>query len=137
MKFLQPKIFVQQIDVIWTKASRGAPLAALRNSVPEALEFSVDRQTLEENQLIAQFVNFDEYSNFAQPRLRFESFATCEKIKYRCVDLQITENHVDVIWHFNGIDGGHPNRIEKAKLAFTLQPKQWGRVLYNGRFSEE
>jgi len=127
---------VQQIDTTWTKESRGAPGANKRNSTPQALRLHLEKTPPEDCTLIEHSLGFHERSGFEEPRksVAFESIKRGQIIRYGAVLVQKEADRLRVRWDNTLADAGMPLRTEKSDV-FELALNQWGRVIYNGRFS--
>lgn len=121
-------ILVQCIVTEWTKASRGAPRAAKRNAVPEALPFATTGFDDKFFTVVQQLVKYIEYNNFE------------ESIEYSTPEIEIV-NHVKSVLYsvvedelsisIHKVDP--PNLTGKSRKLFSLSNDQWGKVIYNGR----
>jgi hypothetical protein len=54
----------------------------------------------------------------------------------RCVVVQKLGDGLRISWQYTPEDAGMPIRRPKKNDFFDLPVNQWGRVIYNGRFSE-
>lgn len=128
---------VQCIDTDWTKQSRGAPGANKRNAIPHALRLPLEQRPPGECSLIEHSSSFYESRGFEDPLLSvsFESIKLGQTIRYGAVHVQKEADRLRVSWIYTPEDAGAPLRPQKKKDVFELALNQWGRVIYNGRFS--
>jgi hypothetical protein len=130
---------IQSITTDWDKQSRGAPGAIKRNAIPEALLIPLEKCPRVPYALLEHVVVFSQWRNFddPQPTISVEAFEPEETIRRRCARIQKLASGLRVSWNYTPQDAGMPLRPSKKNDLFDLSLNQWGRVLYNGRFSEE
>lgn len=121
-------IWVQQVDILYTKVSRGAPQATERNRLPRAfavLGAGGDAFYFEHYKLLEwkDFVsNLQERSTAISPPKRKNSLA-----------IELSENSLTLGLAWNG-SIGQPRRHDKLR-AITIKPGQTARLSINGRYS--
>ena len=119
-------IWVQQIDIIYTKASRGAPQATIRNRLRRAFAMlggGGDAFYFEHYKLLESkdFVsNLHETSSAASPPKRKNSLV---------IELAEKSLTLGLMWNASI---GQPRRNSKAR-AVTIKPGQTARLSINGR----
>lgn len=119
-------IFVQQVDIIYTKASRGAPQSTVRNRSPRAfvmLGTGDDAFYFEHYKLLESkdFVSeLQDRSSAASPPKRKNSLA-----------IESSEDSVTLGLIWNG-SVGQPFRRNKPR-ALTIRPGETARLSINGR----
>src|SRR5215831_12587599 len=101
------RIIVQKIQTIWTKKSRGAPGAVLRNAVPVALPLPVDRVS-DNSVLFEHCVSFREFDHFSSPSEVVASLESSRSAVYGCVRLELGADGLSVIWAYTDSCGGAP-----------------------------
>ena len=122
------RLVIQLIHCQWTRASRGAPGATLRNAVPEHLP--VPAEILTSPECWQHEVSFAESSNFA-PHARLTQLPSDFR---STAGLALERNDDGVLCRFVWGPGiGAPER--EARTAFNLRPQQSGRLCFNGRLS--
>jgi hypothetical protein len=89
--------------------------------------------------LIEHRSGFSEWCSFQDPHptISFETLEPGQTTRDGCVIVQKEDHRLRVRWHYTPEDAGMPLRPTKKKDIFELGLNQWGRVIYNGRFSEE
>ncbi len=123
-------IIVQIIDIEWTKKSRGAPQATLRNSVPESLPFG--KHDLGQG-VFVQSIRYSEIDAFTDPVVKKPRLVNEQKQREMKLGFVNDQNIVEVsTW-------GIPLRNEhgKEKLVGTLNESMWLRIIGNVRVSLE
>ena len=127
---------VQVMDTDWTKQSRGAPGANKRNATPQALPLPLEKRPVEGYSLIEHSSSFHESRGFEDPRVSvaFESLTLGQTMRYGAVLVQKEADRLRVSWG-SPDDAGMPIRPQKKNDVLELPLNQWGRVIYNGRFS--
>jgi hypothetical protein len=118
-------IWVQQVDILYTKASRGAPQATVRNHLPRAfvMHGGADAFYFEHYKLLESTdfaLNLQDRSSAASPPKRKNGLA-----------IELSENSVTVglIWNASI---GQPRRENKLR-AIVLKPGETARLSINGR----
>lgn len=130
-------IYRQSIVTEWTKASRGAPLATLRNSVPDAWPvdpfppLSLDDKVL----LLTDDIEFHENNAFRNPNTKRDlTQPTKPLIESPGVDLLYRDETLQVRFHYTFSLGAPPRHTPENKTLFTLQAGQWGQLVFNARY---
>jgi hypothetical protein len=125
-------IIVQELETWWTKHSRGAPAAHLRNATPKALPvpMGVDRK----QPFLLHSVRFDETESFS-PRALAASPAVSLERPARCIELrEHAPGKLVVTFAWNGMCGA-PRRPRGAPI--QLREGTWCRISYNGRHGSD
>jgi hypothetical protein len=131
-------LIIQEIKTFWTKASRGAPGAIGRNSVPESLLVPLNKANVRPmDRIIEHIVHYSEYEGFANPWESVYTYKISESLRFGCVNLLLGEQYAEVIWRYDPGYIGAPGRDGPPKKVFSLHPGTWGQVRYNGRLQEE
>jgi hypothetical protein len=134
-------ILVQHITSGWSKASRGGPSAARRNAVPEELPLPTAGAGKRGDTLIQHTVFYGEGNDFASPSHDALTAEGAGVIRVGCVRVEPLAGGVRVVFEYDPRRAGAPPRDThpraSAKTGFELGAGEWGRVLYNGRFSSD
>lgn len=123
-------VVIQHIETVWTKRSRGGDGARQRNAVPAALDLpSLSRDHL----FVLHHATFHEHDSFARhDQLRSaDAFAD---LKLRFLTLSIDGAALHVRFQRDGFNAATPSPFP-YKDPFVLEPRQWARLVYNGRFT--
>lgn len=132
---MRPHWVVQAICVRWSKESRGGRNATLRNQVPEVFELPEGLKPLHMETLFFHCLFFDESNLFISPYIsEVLRHDLPKEFDYSCVQVHPTEVGLRVVYQYN-MRCGAPERTP-IKRDIRLQVGQWGRILYNGRFSD-
>lgn len=123
-------VVVQHIRVVWTKASRGAPGAVVRNAVPAAVLI----ETAPLAPWVFHSVHFLERSGF-KPESQHQFTRETHRERDRGLLLELLPDglHVGFRWE-PGV--GQPPRHERRE-AFTLSVGGYARVIVNGRHAPD
>ena len=150
-------MIVQIIHTQWTKAARGAPLAALRNRVPDALPIAgghVDRRSC-----LVNYVTFVETNKFSEPVTNSQmthdlGSPVCYRTAHtrpHALELVLPHSTLvpvpghDEFFEFDGyavrVDHGltvkqllsHEFSSVGARHVFQLKEDEWGRIRFNWR----
>lgn len=128
------RLVLQTLSVEWTKKSRGAPGATLRNSVPRYLTLPDD--VLQSERWWRHQVSFHEFADFVPATQHLDVLAEGFE---RSVGLRVAEKDGLLRCYFEwSTSVGAPDRSEFApggRFAFSLEPQQTGRLTYNGRLA--
>lgn len=128
----------QWIVTRWTKAARSAPLSARRSAVPEALPLPYVPALPDAGPFLWHQATYREEDQFATPVQVVradEPFGAADKVTTGCVRVRLEAGLLIVRYTWTSWTGGAPKRSEKVRDVLHLQPGEWGRVVYNGRFS--
>lgn len=122
-------LVLQRLMTEWTKRSRGGSGAAVRNAVPQSLllpPLAVKGDTVVHE---ARFLENDSF------RCRDELKEVDLGVSWQLGAMTLFRQCDQVVVKFAYMMAttGAPERLSHE--AFTLQPGEWGRLLYNGRFS--
>lgn len=137
---------LQLIGIEWDKSARGGEGAALRARVPAGLPLPPELTSRTAEGVLVHQVRFSHTNGFEKPiAVSVEELPFDKKgiLRWGCVELEPGEGELVVRYRWSTWDGGAPQRSmydaggkehPLRKQAFTLQPDQWGRLEYNGRF---
>ena len=143
------RALLQFIVTEWDKSARGGEGAALRARVPAALPLPPELTSRAVEGVAVHRVRFSHVNGFETPvavsveDLPFD--AKKETFRLGCVELEPEDGGLVVRYRWSTWSGGAPQRSmfdaggkehPLIKQAFMLQPSQWGRLEYNGRFSD-
>lgn len=129
-------LIIQEIQTEWTKASRGAPRANLRNAVPESVCLPGQTQELSGSLALHHFLRYGEWNDFSSPDESHVIIELADELCFGCVRIYPFENHIKVVLAYDMTHGGAPERESYPKTVFELHANTWGTIVYNGRFSE-
>ena len=129
---------VQEITVWWTKRSRSAPGAAVRNAVPEMFDLPFRPATMGRFDVVHHVVLIREWFGFDHPEETVEGHAVTAGGDFRlgCVRVEPGPDVVEVVYTYDFVCGGAPERTTRPRPVLRLRAGQWGRVVYNGRFED-
>jgi hypothetical protein len=126
---------IQEITVIWSKLSQSGEQAKRRNAVPEAFTLPKSASSIGFHQRIC----FDEPQGFDVPEKKevkefrdypdFRRFGAYPGHTRREGELLI------VTYAYDATLVGLPYRGQLPREVLQLGPGEWGRIIYNGRFS--
>ena len=130
-------IIVQEIATWWTKQSRAAGAATARNAVPQQIAFPWLPEVDSPSALIYHRIRFDEDTNFRTPEheIKVSEVPAFKMLRFGCVHITQRDDLVRVTYAYNVLCGGAPERSAVPRQVFTLARGEWGRVVYNGRWS--
>jgi hypothetical protein len=138
---MEPLIIIQKIQTGWSKKSRGGKMATERNAVPEALAIPMEKLKDPIDGLIEHSISYYEWQGFSSPQHSSLTQEAAEKVRFDCLVIEPLGAELKVIFEYDGKYAGMPVRYTppggKPSTRMHLQPGQWGRVLYNGRFAVE
>lgn len=118
---------VQHISTWWTKASRGAPMAGVRNAVPERA--NVPKLKEKDFSSVIHTIRHDERTNFI-PEEKLFTDVVFEAV--RGISIQKTGDGASVDYAYT-LDCGQPER-GWMKKRLTAPTDQWLSIMTNGRF---
>lgn len=121
---------IQHIETIWTKKSRGMPVAQKRNAVPRILE--IPNSNTESTGLIIHKVIADEKNDF---ELNHELQSFNDRNKYWSFTFENENDLLLVYFAYTYFQHGQPKRDERRFKIFTLKLNDWGSFHINGRFT--
>lgn len=120
-------LLIQHIATWWTKASRGAPLASVRNAVPERA--SIPEPKEKNFSTVIHTIRHDERTNFIPEEKLFVN-AIFEPV--RGISVERSNDGTSAAYEYT-LDCGQPERAwMRRKLAAPLD--EWLSVGTNGRF---
>ena len=121
-------LWVQQVDILYTKASRGAPAATTRNQLPRAFPMQVSA-----GQLYGfEYYKLLEWSDFI-PTLEKREGASSPPNREGDLVIEAAADSVQLGLRWNQAIG-QPRRRDKVN-ALTLAKGQMARLIINGRYT--
>ncbi|WP_372368274.1 hypothetical protein [Candidatus Uabimicrobium sp. HlEnr_7] len=123
-------ILVQMVEIKWGKEYRGAPKAAIRNSVSEAYEFLpfLSREKKYGYQSFSCYA----WSDFIKSHIETkEQDETPQQETH--IGFFLQENELKT-YYLPNCDQGEKFAWEKRKFAFKLKENEWGQIKFNGRY---
>lgn len=134
-------VCVQQIGVVWTKASRGGEGAVARNKVPKALPFPSVTRAPQTPSLLLQVIDFSEgfphtaSEGFQNKRERdLQVMSVTEPYCFKGVSACFFDGYLNVEYEYKW-EQGMPWRYSTTNEVARLESGQWCQVLFNGRYS--
>jgi len=129
-------IYVQQVVIHWTKATRGMPGAAQRNHCAICFELSADEvKMLALDETVSQ-VTLREADDFV-PQQSVVQNASLHKLDWRTVAIkQPKPDEVIVRYQYIDFLVGAPDRSHRPAISCLVTEGQLVRIEYNGRFAE-
>lgn len=121
-----PPVAVQIVEILWTKATRGAPRAGERVALPRALPL-----TAMEANYQAEHFRIAEWNGFRVDRLASGSAASLPRLE-RSLRLQWLDDGRLVLGLLPGMREGKPPRAPRPQ-AIRLAPGEYARLTINGR----
>jgi hypothetical protein len=131
-----PLVLIQSICTIWTKASRGGASATARNGTPDALPLPPLVFPVPVDALLLHEVTYTERDHFQHPVEKLEPCEQTDPFWYDCLQLSLKNQALTVTLEWERSEGV-PRRPAFPRIAWSLQPGQWGRVIYNLRHAGE
>jgi len=122
-------IVVQELRTRWTKLSRGAPAASLRNRTPRALRLPV-RHVQSQNSFFHRVV-FAEEAAF-EPRVKEADFFANAKRELAGVEIRSDVSPLLVTFVWSHFGCGAPERPHGQRA--SILSGEWCQILQNGRF---
>ena len=124
-------IIIQEIETTWSKKSREANKASIRNSVPEAFDIPNNKEDIN----IYQLYRYEEETEFKDPKIKIEKFND-KKLNnfFGALRLYYENNILKVKYTYSPENVGAPERTVYPKEVLSLKSGEWGRVIYTGRF---
>jgi hypothetical protein len=136
---MESLIIIQRISINWSKKSRGGSLASERNAVPEALAIPVENLKKPIDGLIEHDVSYYERHGFSMPWRSELTQESAGRLRLGCLVIEPIGSGLQVTFEYDsGCAGMPPRHAPLGGIPSTrmqLQPGQWGRMLYNGRFT--
>lgn len=130
---MSEKVFVQEVMVFWTKASRGAPQSAARSRCPEAFALSPDE--------LAQFTEGDNYSSVVmreseafRPDQHIGRLPQGKTFQWPSLSVMFLNREIVARYEFADWEGA-PSRAGRPAITHLLTPDKLLRVQYNSRDS--
>mgnify|MGYP006883380076 FL=1 len=122
------RLLVQVVETTWSKASRGAPAATLRNSTPESLPYGgralrVIDEAVQLHEVLYREPEFSGEHRFRKP-------LSPERLRQR-LDLEFRWTGSELAVSFFG-QLAMPERAPRLR-ALVLAPEQAGRLVHNWR----
>ncbi len=129
---IEPILIVQTICSSWTKASRGAPGAVARNTVPECLPISLSNIDLSDLRVLYHEIAFEEVTGFQSPKECISINPTIYP-RHGCITIERIAKEVCATYKYN-MCGGAPDRGAE-RHAIRANVGDWLQMRENGRFS--
>ncbi|MCW9706549.1 hypothetical protein [Fodinibius salsisoli] len=128
-------LIIQYITIRWTKKSRSASGATLRNAVPDRLALPYKTEPKYDNSLIEHTVTYCEENQFSEPdqEVNQRLLKLGKREKYRCLDVRWEDEKAKVVYKYDFMEGGAPKRSKYPRQVLTLTSGEWGQAMYNGR----
>jgi hypothetical protein len=127
-------LIIQEIITRWTKESRGAPGAVLRNQVPEVLSIPTPSDPMTDDTWIYQKVIFDEHKKFKDPFEQLDLLTPFKLTKFGIAEITEQSSCIAICINYGAWDGA-PRRDFLKKKAFLLMKGDFGQIRYNWRIS--
>lgn len=119
-------LVVQVVEILWSKASRGAPESNARARLPRA--FAVE---LLEAPYVLHHVRMAEWESFSPRRVKTESKESPPRIEGGLA-IHSVESGTFRLGLIGNPSGGQPHR-HPVREALTLAPGEFARLVVNGR----
>lgn len=119
-------LVVQVVEILWSKASRGAPESNARARLPRA--FAVE---LLEAPYVLHHVRMAEWESFSPHRVKTESKESPPRIEGGLA-IHSVESGAFRLGLMGNPSGGQPHR-HPVREALTLAPGEFARLVVNGR----
>lgn len=127
-------LLLQEVLVLWTKASREDPLLGQRMSVSK--EYTLPSLLLPRASILKHRLAFSETSGFTMPDVSCEELQLTESVQQGCVRGQRSSAaRWDITYQRTADCGGLPLR-DNSPQQKSLVLGQWGRVCYQGRLPD-
>jgi hypothetical protein len=134
-------LIVQQIEIIWTKESRGGKQAVLRNSIPKVHNLPEKVDSYKEEGLFEHRISYYEFENFKVNEQSVFTPGILDKYIRESLIIELIDNRIKILFNYDQKYCGAPYRYTNPegnfKNSFILNKHQIGRVEYNGRFSDD
>jgi len=138
-------LLLQHIQLSWDKGCRGAPYSASRNRLPKAYELSktfFDRSSLG---YPAHYIYLQQNEDGINEKInRIYTLTEYENVRVGATEILNQSDYYEVRYRYD-FHSAIPSRqkydphdcIYKPlnELAMNLKPNEYGRIIYNGRFS--
>lgn len=129
-------LVVQQVTVIWTKTTRSAPEATVRNALPTAYPITLfpAPESFPAQALLIEKIYLHERDQFRHSQ-REHTLQEMQSGKSYTVDnvrIRTDGEHVIVVYAYQSWSGA-PRRQAPPRQIMTVQPGEWGEISYNGR----
>ena len=121
---------IQHVETIWTKQSRGGASAEKRNAVPSAV---VMPDVADVQRFMLHHVTCRECDGFTRQdeMVATEAF---DQLNLQCLSCRIDEDALHIRFHRDESNAAAPVPYPH-KDAFALRAMEWGRIVYNGRYT--
>jgi hypothetical protein len=134
-------ILIQNIHTSWSKKSRGGKLAIERNAVPDALAIPVGQLKKSVKGLIEHSASYYESHGFSSPHHASLTQESAGRLRLHGLVIEPVGAQLKVTLEYDSGRAGMPLRYAPLggipSTRMHLQSGQWGRVLYNGRFTHD
>lgn len=126
-------LVVQEIVVLYTKASRDEPLRGQRSAVSRARRLPAVQQ--QPGTLLKHRLVYSEASGFSVPEETWEVLPVLGEWAQGCLLLEPVDGNWLVTYRYSASSAGLPQRNDVPQRR-SLLPGQWGRVCYEGRIPD-
>ena len=123
-------LIIQHLETIWTKKSRGMPEAGIRNAVPRKLEIPVKATRVDG--IFIHKVTAREWEDFS---LEHKTEIIENDKRYWTLAFRRESDAVQVLFTYDYISHGQPERKDHRTPLFKLVLGEWGSFHINGRFA--
>jgi len=121
-----PPVAVQIVEILWTKATRGAPRASERVALPRAMPL-----TAMDAHYQAEYFRIAEWNDFRVDRLASGTAPSLPRLE-RSLRLQWLDDGQLALGLLPGTREGKPPRAPRPQ-AIRLAPGEYARLMINGR----
>jgi hypothetical protein len=139
--FMESLIMVQEIRTHWSKKSRGGKLATERNAVPDAVAIPGEKIKKPMRGLIEHSVAYNEWQGFSLCERSSLTQEPAGRVRLGRLLIEPIGEELHISFeNYAKYEGMLIRPAQSEGLLLTrmrLQSRQWGRVLYNERFSYE
>jgi hypothetical protein len=136
---------VQVVRLHWRKSARGGQGTRHRNAVPQAFIIPDAHLADLDGALCIDESHWGESNHFTEAfQSRWLRVPVVEGYAYGCVRIYSHADGVQIRYQYDRANAGAPDRWffntatgygESPTRQLTVQPGQWARICYNGRFS--
>ena len=128
----RPTLYIQQVTIWWTKASRGMPQAQVRAQVPHTYPLAPE-ELRELGTGGIHRLTLREEEGFA-PHGEVHALPSITRITVGAVTFEPTATGVHLRYRYNSMLGA-PDRSHRPPIALDVVRGRRVRIAYNGRFS--
>jgi hypothetical protein len=128
-------VVIQAICTHWEKSARGGLNAVLRNRVPEAVKVAEAKIPLSPLIHVAQYVYNSGLNKYTKPVRTIIAPPTTTPRQAKGIFFDFAGDMLSVAYQYDRGQGA-PERFAGKVKAFDLSQGEWGRIRYNGRYSD-